>query len=129
MPLQEAQKQKKQEEQQKAKENSNSQQEQQQQKAGVKRGQDPDPLGKELASASDPLSEAVKLVCLLRDNAGDRMRTHEYAFQVGACPVNHMRRAKQYGSCKRDGCSGHSGHFMASCISNMQAVLDFLDAW
>ncbi|KAK9808522.1 hypothetical protein WJX73_004343 [Symbiochloris irregularis] len=81
----EAQKQKKQDEEQKAKEDSKAQQQQAQQQQKVpaaKRDQDPDPLGKELASTSDPLGEAVKLVCMLRDNAGDRMRTHEEAFEV-----------------------------------------------
>ena len=57
-----------------------------QQKAAAgatKKDQDPDPEGKELASVSEPLDEAAKLVRVLREHAGDRLETHKWAFQVG----------------------------------------------
>ena len=50
--------------------------------AAIKKDQDPDPLGKELASVADPLDEAVKLVRMLKEHAGDRLQTHKWAFQV-----------------------------------------------
>ena len=43
---------------------------------------DPDPDGEQLAKTEDPLGEAIKLVQRLREHSGDRLRTHELAFEV-----------------------------------------------
>ena len=43
---------------------------------------DPDPVGEQLAKTEDPLGEATKLVQRLREHSGDRLRTHELAFEV-----------------------------------------------
>ena len=43
---------------------------------------DPDPDGEQLAKTKDPLGEATKLVQRLREHSGDRLRTHELAFEV-----------------------------------------------
>ena len=43
---------------------------------------DPDPDGAALAGVADPLGEAVKLVRMLQQHAGGRLRTHVLAFEV-----------------------------------------------
>ncbi len=43
---------------------------------------DPDPHGEQLARTEDPLGEAAKLVQRLREHSGDRLKTHELAFEV-----------------------------------------------
>lgn len=82
--LQEAQKHKKEEQQKEKQEAANATASSQKAAAGAgaKKEQDPDPDGKELASVPDPLAEAAKLVKVLRDNAGDRLETHKWAFEV-----------------------------------------------
>lgn len=47
------------------------------------REKDPDPEGKQLAATKDPLGEATKLVQRLKQYAGDRLKTHLFAFEVG----------------------------------------------
>ena len=47
------------------------------------REKDPDPEGKQLAATKDPLGEATKLVQQLKQYAGDRIKTHLLAFEVG----------------------------------------------
>ena len=43
---------------------------------------DPDPHGEQLARTEDPLGEAAKLVQRLREHSGNRLKTHELAFEV-----------------------------------------------
>ncbi len=43
---------------------------------------DPDPHGEQLARTEDPLGDAAKLVQRLREHSGNRVRTHELAFEV-----------------------------------------------
>ncbi|CAK0738600.1 hypothetical protein CVIRNUC_001066 [Coccomyxa viridis] len=43
---------------------------------------DPDPHGEKLAQVEDPLGEAMKLLQRLREYSGDRLKTHELAFEV-----------------------------------------------
>ena len=47
---------------------------------------DPDPHGDKLAQVEDPLAEAMKLLQRLREYSGDRLRTHELAFEVNSSP-------------------------------------------
>lgn len=47
------------------------------------REKDLDPEGKQLAATKDPLGEATKLVQQLKQYAGDRIKTHLLAFEVG----------------------------------------------
>lgn len=44
---------------------------------------DPDPDGSELASTSNPLEEAAKLLVPLREHASGRLKTHTLSFEVG----------------------------------------------
>ena len=48
------------------------------------REKDPDPDGKQLAATKDPLGEATKLVQQLKQYAGERIKTHLLAFEVGS---------------------------------------------
>lgn len=50
--------------------------------AAKEKEKDPDPDGEQLAKTKDPLGEATKLVQRLREHSGDRLRTHELAFEV-----------------------------------------------
>ena len=43
---------------------------------------DPDPDGAELASTSNPLEEAAKLLVPLREYAGGKLKTHTLIFEV-----------------------------------------------
>jgi len=48
---------------------------------------DPDPFGEQLAQTEDPLGEALKLVQRLREHSGNRLKTHELAFEVYTPPL------------------------------------------
>ena len=54
------------------------------------REKDPDPEGKQLAATKDPLGEATKLVQQLKQYAGDRIKTHLLAFEVGFLLCKHV---------------------------------------
>lgn len=48
---------------------------------------DLDPFGEQLAQTEDPLGEALKLVQRLREHSGNRLKTHELAFEVYTPPL------------------------------------------
>ena len=50
---------------------------------GEKAAPNPDPDGSELASTSNPLEEAAKLLVPLREHASGRLKTHTLSFEVG----------------------------------------------
>lgn len=50
--------------------------------AAAAKEKDPDPDGEQLAKTAQPLEAAVKLVRMLKEHSGDRLRTHVLAFEV-----------------------------------------------
>ena len=58
---------------------------------------DPDPHGEQLARTEDPLGEAAKLVQRLRTHSGDRLKTHELAFEVQE-PITYSREPVKVGT-------------------------------
>lgn len=47
-----------------------------------------DPDGVELAGVPDPLEEASKLLAILRENAGSRLKTHTLSFEVASIQMS-----------------------------------------
>jgi hypothetical protein len=44
---------------------------------------DTDPDGKQLAAVAEPLAEAAKLLCRLREHAGEQPLVQQLSFEVG----------------------------------------------